>query len=232
MMAIPSSVDRLRRVTGASVLVVEDHDLLAQTLQVALAAEGLEVEVAPLGTDEALVAVAHDRRPDVVLLDLDLGHEHAGGEALVPRLVELGCAVVVVTGSSDDLRLGTTLELGAAGVLAKSRPFEDLLACRASAAAQRRPVMRDGDRQDLLARARRRRQEVQERLHPFQALTPRERDVLELLMQGRNADAVARHFVVSEATVRTQIRGILTKLGVGSQLAAVAEAYRVGWTAA
>jgi DNA-binding NarL/FixJ family response regulator len=231
MMAIPSSVDRLRRVTGASVLVVEDHDLLAQTLQVALAAEGLEVEVAPLGTDEALVAVAHDRRPDVVLLDLDLGHEHAGGEALVPRLVELGCAVVVVTGSSDDLRLGTTLELGAAGVLAKSRPFDDLLAA-VLAAAQRRPVMRDGDRQDLLARARRRRQEVQERLHPFQALTPRERDVLELLMQGRNADAVARHFVVSEATVRTQIRGILTKLGVGSQLAAVAEAYRVGWTAA
>jgi DNA-binding NarL/FixJ family response regulator len=231
MMAIPSSVDRLRRVTGASVLVVEDHDLLAQTLQVALAAEGLEVEVAPLGTDEALVAVAQERRPDVVLLDLDLGHEHAGGEALVPRLVELGCAVVVVTGSSDDLRLGTTLELGAAGVLAKSRPFDDLLAA-VLAAAQRRPVMRDGDRQDLLARARRRRQEVQERLHPFQALTPRERDVLELLMQGRNADAVARHFVVSEATVRTQIRGILTKLGVGSQLAAVAEAYRVGWTAA
>lgn len=221
-----------------SVLIVEDHDLLAQTLQVALGAEGLQVHVAPLGRaaqpgppDEQVVALATQRRPDVVLLDLDLGHGSAGGEALIPTLVGLGTAVVVVTGSADELRLGTALELGAVAVLAKSRPFEDVLDA-VVAAADGRPVMRDGERQDLLARARRRRSEQRARLQPFETLTPREREVLALLMRGRNAEAVAAHFVVSEATVRTQIRGILTKLGVSSQLAAVAEAYRVGWAAA
>ena len=70
-----------------------------------------------------------------------------------------------------------------------------------------------------------------ERLEPFERLTPREAEVLALLMQGQAAEAIARRFVVSEATVRTQIRGVLGKLGVGSQLAAVAEAHRVGWQA-
>ena len=209
-------------------LLVEDHDLLAQTLQVALEAEGLRVHVAPLGDDDVVLSTAGRLRPAVVLLDLDLGRGHVGGEALVPRLVELDCAVVVVTGSTDDLRLGTTLELGAVGVLSKARPFEDVLVA-VLAAVQRQPVMRDADRQDLLARARRKRHEQWARLGPFEALTPREREVLTLLMRGRNAEAIASHFVVSEATVRTQIRGVLTKLGVTSQLAAVAEAYRVGW---
>jgi DNA-binding NarL/FixJ family response regulator len=53
-------------------------------------------------------------------------------------------------------------------------------------------------------------------------LTQREREVLAELARGRRAQAVADHFVVSLATVRTQIRAVLTKLEVGSQLEAVA----------
>lgn len=213
------------------VLIVEDHELLAQALQVALEAEGLRVEVAPVADDPDVLAAARRVQPAVVLLDLDLGPGREAGEAFVPGLTGLGAAVVVVTGSRDDLRLGTSLELGACAVLPKSTPFPQLLEA-VLAAAQSRPVMRDSDRQDLLARARRRRAEVRSRLAPFERLTGREAEVLALLMQGRNAEAIAAHFVVSEATVRTQIRGVLTKLGVGSQLAAVAEAFRVGWRAA
>jgi len=215
-------------VASGPVLLVEDHELLAQSLGVALEAEGLDVVLAPLADGADVLAVAADHRPAVVLLDLDLGEGRASGEALVPGLTDLGARVVVVSGASDVLRLGTCLELGAVAVLSKSRPFEDVLAA-VMAAQEGRPVMRDGDRQDLLARLRQRRAEEKERRAPFEQLTPREREVLCLLMDGTAAEGIAKHFVVSEATVRTQIRGVLTKLGVTSQLAAVAEARRVGW---
>lgn len=211
-----------------TVLIVEDHELLAQSLGVALGAEDVAVEVARLADGADVLEQAERVRPAVVLLDLDLGEGREGGEALVAPLVGLGARVVVVTGASDPLRLGTCLEQGAAAVLSKAQPFEQVLAAVLDAQAGA-PVMRDGDRQELLAAMRRRRAEEGERRRPFDALTPREAEVLQLLMQGRAADAVAKHFVVSEATVRTQIRGVLTKLGVSSQLAAVAEAHRVGW---
>lgn len=211
-----------------TVLIVEDHELLAQSLGVALQAEGLEVHVADLRAQRSVLDEAREVGPATVLLDLDLGAHQESGEALVPDLVGLGARVVVVSGSTDVLRLGTCLELGAAGVLSKSRPFDDVLTAVQNAASGER-VMPDAERQDLLAAMRRSRADQRERLEPFERLTPREAEVLGLLMQGQAAEAIARRFVVSEATVRTQIRGVLGKLGVTSQLAAVAEAHRVGW---
>lgn len=213
---------------SGTVLIVEDHELLAQSLGVALQAEGLEVHVADLRGKRSVLDEAREVGPATVLLDLDLGDHQESGEALVPDLVGLGARVVVVSGSTDVLRLGTCLELGAAGVLSKSRPFDDVLTAVQNAASGDR-VMPDAERQDLLAAMRRSRADQRQRLEPFERLTPREAEVLGLLMQGQAAEAIARRFVVSEATVRTQIRGVLGKLGVSSQLAAVAEAHRVGW---
>ena len=216
-------------VPAGTVFIVEDHELLAQSLGVALAAEGLEVRVADLDKGQDVLEQAREVQPQTVLLDLDLGERQESGEAFVPELVELGARVVVVSGSSDVLRLGTCLELGAAGVLSKTRPFGDVLNAVQNAAAGD-AVMSDAERQDLLAAMRRSRSDQRARLEPFERLTPREAQVLALLLRGRAAEAIAQHFVVSEATVRTQIRGILGKLGVSSQLAAVAEAHRVGWS--
>lgn len=215
-------------VPAATVLIVEDHELLAQSLGVALQAEGLQVHVADLRSSTSVLDVARDLAPHTVLLDLDLGDHQETGEALVPGLVSLGARVVVVSGSTDVLRLGTCLELGASGVLSKTRSFDDVLTAVQNAATGAR-VMPEVERQELLAAMRRSRAEQRERLEPFARLTPREAEVLDLLMQGRAAEAIARVFVVSEATVRTQIRAVLSKLGVTSQLAAVAEAHRVGW---
>ena len=217
--------------TYGPVLIVEDHELLAQTLGIALAAEGLETVVADvgLGVDgSALIAHATAVGAAVVLLDLDLGAGRTG-EALLPGLRSTGAAVVVVTGCGDPIRLGTCIELGAAAVLSKSRPLDEMLAA-VLAAREGRPAMSEARRQELLARMRRERGRQGERFAPFERLTPREAEVLAQLIEGEPAEAIARHFVVSEATVRTQIRGVLTKLGVNSQLAAVAEAHRVGWT--
>ena len=80
-------------------------------------------------------------------------------------------------------------------------------------AARRRQLV-----EGYLARSAERR----ELLAKLERLTQREREVLALLADGQRAQAVADHFVVSLATVRTQIRAVLTKLEVGSQLEAVA----------
>ena len=66
-------------------------------------------------------------------------------------------------------------------------------------------------------------------MSPTNGSTPRERQVLVGLAGGRTVDEIARDGRVSAATVRTQVRAILTKLGVRTQLAAVAQAREAGW---
>ena len=67
------------------------------------------------------------------------------------------------------------------------------------------------------------------RLAPFESLTPRERDVLALIVDGRPAAEIARRSYVSLPTIRTQIRSILQKLEVNSQKEAAAMARELGW---
>jgi two-component system nitrate/nitrite response regulator NarL len=66
----------------------------------------------------------------------------------------------------------------------------------------------------------------------FERLTPKEREVLMGLMRGETAQQISRQSFVSLPTVRSQIRSILVKLGVSSQLGAVVLAYRSGWPGA
>jgi DNA-binding NarL/FixJ family response regulator len=75
-----------------------------------------------------------------------------------------------------------------------------------------------------------RRAQTESALAPFRRLTPREEEVLAALVDGEPAVAIAGRATVSEATVRSHIRSVLTKLGVGSQLQAVAKARHAGWS--
>lgn len=207
---------------------MEDHELLAVTLRAALVAEGLDARtVAPASAADVLAAVA-DGRPALVLLDLDLGPGIGDGTVLIDRVVGLGSPVLVVTGSTDRLRVAAAVEAGAAGYVLKSGPFDELLDA-VRRALTGRPVLSERDRFELLASLRRHRAEEESRLGPFARLTARERQVLRALAEGHSVDAIAERWVVSPATVRTQVRGILTKLGVGTQLAAVALARQARW---
>ena len=69
----------------------------------------------------------------------------------------------------------------------------------------------------------------QDRLAPFDGLTRSEQRVLGFLMDGRSAERIAGELVVSMSTVRTHVRSVLAKLGVNSQLGAVAAARSAGW---
>lgn len=209
------------------VLIVEDHALLAQTLVIALSAEGCRALVADLIDPATLLEQVRTDRPGVVLLDLDLG-EFGDGVELVQPMTELGARVLVVSGSTDRLRLAETVECGAVGFLSKKVPFEELLSTVLDVVAQR-PVLSTAGRYELMAELRCARAARLRDLAPFKTLTPREGAVLEALAQGQRAETIAAAAVLSEATVRSQIRGVLTKLGVNSQLEAVALAWSAGW---
>ena len=213
------------------ILIVEDHVLFAESLELALTVEGYDARRVPLPLEErgtgALVAAMVRLRPRIVLLDLDLGG-FGNGMRLIPLLARSGANVLVVTASTDPSRWGEAIWYGARKVLPKSRRLNDILA------AVRRinhnlPLMSCEEREELLAHFHRETAERAGRQERFDQLTVRERQVLAHLMRGHTVRDIAQLSVVSEATVRTQVKSILAKLSVTSQLAAVGLAHEIGW---
>ena len=210
------------------VLLVDDHALLSESLAVALRAEGLTADVADLSSREELVAAVTADPPDLVLLDLELGGEIGDGSTLVRPFVRAGARVLVVSASRRRAQIGTAVEQGAVGYVPKSTPFGDLLQT-VLAAARGLTVMTPEQRQSLLKDLYAARERQAAALEPFERLTAREQQVLRELGNGKPVATIAAEWFVSEATVRTQVRGVLMKLGVTSQLEAVAQALRAGW---
>lgn len=215
---------------GQDILLVEDHQLLAQSLAFTLTAEGFAVTVADLTSADHVANAFAELESPIVLLDLDLGGQIGDGSALI-ELLSRGARVIVVTGNADPIRHALCLELGAIAVLPKSMPYEQLVVA-VLAVAEGNDLITDSERHARLTELRAWRLHQRDQLAPFQQLTQREAQVLEELMEGRGCERIAGAWHVSEATVRTQIRGVLTKLGTTSQLAAVAQAKRVGWGSA
>jgi DNA-binding NarL/FixJ family response regulator len=211
------------------VLIVEDHALLAQSLCLALRGDGLEAELCGDLSRDGILAAAQGYEPDVVLLDLDIGGDLGSSVSLVGPLHEAGAHVVMLTGVTDRARLAECVEAGAIGLLSKAEPFDRLLAALREA-VEMGSLLSPAQRDELMAELRAQRAEVRARMEPFERLTARERQVLAALMDGQPAEAIAAEWVVSLATVRSQIRSLLMKLGVHSQLAAVALARRAGWS--
>ncbi|MGJ7439884.1 response regulator [Aquipuribacter sp. MA13-6] len=207
------------------VVVVEDHALLAQSVALVLRHSGREVTV--LGPLDDVEATARDLPPATVLLDLDLGRDRLGDDLVAP-LHAAGHAVVVVTGATDEARLGACLLAGAVAVLDKSVPL-DVLVGTVELVESGRPVLDRARREHLVRAARRQREQRSAAMEPFDRLTPGEAEVLEGIVLGRRAADIARQRVVSLATVRAQVRAVLSKLGVASQLEAAALAHRSGW---
>ena len=212
-----------------TILIVDDHDLVGTSLAVALTAEGLRARRAT-GVDPAgVLAEAATLRPGLALLDLDLGRDRRGrrrdGVDLVVPLTEQGWCCVVLS-AADRSRVGAALAAGAVAAVPKRAPWPVLLA-NVRAALDGRMVMNPETRQELIDSFRIQDAERRDIVEKLGRLTQREREVLAELAQGNRAQAVAEQYVVSLATVRTQIRSVLSKLEVGSQLEAVA-LYRRG----
>jgi DNA-binding NarL/FixJ family response regulator len=213
------------------VLIVEDHELLTQLLLVAFQDGGIDdVTVASPSElrDSTVMDLARRVRPDVVLLDLHLGTGGEGADYIRP-LVATGASVLIMTASDDPVVLGECLEAGASGIFSKVDPFETLVD-QVCAAARGDAVMSQAARARLLGELRQCRSDEIDAREPFDDLSPREGVVLAGLIRGTTAEQIAVEERVALTTVRTQIRAVLQKLGVNSQLLAVAMARSADWS--
>jgi DNA-binding NarL/FixJ family response regulator len=134
----------------------------------------------------------------------------------------------VLTGTVDRIELARCLEAGALGIASKANGFAPVLE-QIRRAANGETVTPITEKTQLLADLDAHRRATERRKAPFEALSSRERDVLRQIVEGQQAAAIALASYVSLATVRTQIRSILMKLEVTSQVAAVALARQHGW---
>lgn len=219
-----------RKLGVTRVAIVEDHTLFAESLDVALTLEGHDVHRIAIdegaSSSTSVLAAVLRVRPRVVLLDLGLG-EACNGVHLIEPVARSGAVVVVVTSATDRAVWGECLHHGASTVLSKAQPLNAILSTIRHI-GEGRAVMPREQREQLTAGYLSTRVEMRELRRRMESLTPRERQVLAHLMAGRAVREIAHLGVVSEATVRTQVKSILAKLDVSSQLAAVGAAHRAG----
>ncbi|WP_432159420.1 response regulator [Streptomyces sp. NRRL F-5630] len=208
-------------VTGSSpdespvrLLLCDDHAVVRAGLRALLAsAAGIEVS-GEAGSGEEAVALAAKLRPDLVLMDLQLGPGIDGVEA-TRRLLALPAPprVLVLTTYDTDADVTRAVHAGATGYLLKAERPEELFAA-IHAAARGRTALSPPVARRVLAHLR----------APRPGLTPRERDILAQLSQGLGNRDIARALHISEATVKTHLGRVYQKLGVDTRAGAVAVA--------
>jgi NarL family two-component system response regulator LiaR len=205
------------------VLIADDHAVVRQGLRTFLDLQE-DVEVAGEAADgEVAVAEAQRLAPDIVLLDLAM--PRLDGVAALPRLREVAPAarVIVLTSFGEDERLFAALRAGAAGFLLKDSEPADLVRAIRTAHAGQAPLSP--------AVASRVVEEIAhggERTPQADELTPREREVLNLIARGRSNKRIALELGVAEKTVKTHVSHLLAKLGLSDRTQAALYAVREG----
>ena len=207
--------------TAHRVLVVEEHSLLAAGLELALSERSWTVEVNSGSSSDDVMQHITAFRPQCVLLDLHLRNGIGSGIDLIRPAVALGTKVVMLTAERRRAILAACLEAGSAGWIKVTADLHDVDSTLADVVAGR-PIIGRTERAELLELLRAERAAALRTHATFSQLTQREALVLAALTQGLSADEIAQTHFVALTTVRSQIRSILQKLGVRSQLAAVA----------
>jgi DNA-binding NarL/FixJ family response regulator len=213
---------------SVKVMVVDDDELMRAGLRSILASDdGIEV-VEEAGDGHQAVRRARRSRPEVVLMDIRMPELDgiAATEELLAAAPE--AKVVILTTFEEDEYIHGALRAGASGFLLKRTSPEELTAA----------VHRVAAGEALLSPSVTRRvidQMVSRPLPPatgedsrLAELTPREREVLELIARGLSNREIAAELVVEETTVKTHVKRVLTKLGVRDRVHAVILAYEAG----
>lgn len=202
-------------------LVVDEHPAVAHGLALALKERGWATTAIWNSEVDDIVAVARDVAPQVVLMDIRRSDGRDWNLDAVGPIALAAADVVMWTSERRRLALAEGVEAGAIGWIHRSAPLDDVDA-RLRSVLNGEPLLGATDRAALMADLGAERRRLRESASLFDDLTDRELSVLAALVEGLSAEEIARAHFVALTTVRSQIRGVLRKLGVRSQLAAVA----------
>lgn len=212
------------------ILIADDHPVFRFGLRALLEAQTDMVVVGEADSGETAVTLAQSLKPNVVLMDINMPGIN-GIEAtkqIAARLPET--AVLIITMFDDDT-VFTAMQAGARGYLLKgAQGDETLRAIRAVANGE--VIFSPGVAEQMMAFFMKGGRETatmdSAEADPFPELTPRERDILELLAQGLTNTAIAEKLVLSPKTIRNQVSNIFSKLQVASRSEAIVKAREAG----
>lgn len=209
------------------VMLADDHELIRQGLRMVLEQEEDIVVIGEAVNGLNLVhAIEAGARPDVVLIDLQMP-QMSGVEATA-RISQLTPDITIIglSAMEDESARMAMLQAGARAYIMKSMASEKLVqTIRATVppASYRRltePCRTNKQGED---------HQTEGEGQGFEGLTPREQDVLQVLLQGYSNKEIARRLVISERTVHTHLGNIFSKMAVNSRTEAVVVALRDGW---
>lgn len=200
------------------VLIADDHPVVRAGLRALLTSADDVTVVGEAATPDEAVALAERLAPELVLMDLQFGEADTGADA-TRRIRSLDAApyVLVLTNYDTDGDILGAVEAGASGYLLKDAPPHELVAA-VRAAARGESALAPAIAGRLLARMR----------APQVSLSTREIEVLQLVAEGASNGEIAARLHVTDATVKSHLVHVFSKLGVGSRTAAVAEARGLG----
>jgi two-component system nitrate/nitrite response regulator NarL len=207
------------------VLLVEDHQLVAEGIQALLDREADIKVIGVAGTVKDAVAMSAADSPDVVIMDFRLpdGTGAQAGESI--RTMHPYPSLVFVSGDDSEDALLLAVQAGASVFLPKSRASTDVVTA-VRKAADGEMMIPATQLADLLVRARERSHEEAERSRLRAEFTPREREVLLLMAEGLDNKTIGRELGLRVTTIRSYVQDILEKLDAHSKLEAVATAAR------
>ena len=199
-------------------LIADDHPVVRDGLSGMFAADPAFEVVGEAADGAEAVRLARSLEPDVILMDLRM--PGMDGVTAITELARTGsiARVLVLTTYDSDSYVLPAIAAGATGYLLKDAPRAELLRA-VRAAANHEAVLSPTVAARLMNRVR----------TPSPGLlSPRESEVLKWVAAGATNREVAARLLISEATVKTHLLNLYSKLGVGDRAAAVAEAFNLG----
>jgi DNA-binding NarL/FixJ family response regulator len=211
------------------VAIADDQELVRSGLRTIVEGEPDLKVVAEAADGEEAVAVARDKRPDVLLMDvrmpglggIDATRLILGDEHSVTR-------VVMLTTFDLDEYVYDAMRAGASGFLLKDIPGEEIVTAIRQAARGADTLLAPAVTRRLIERFARERAVPRVARRQLEDLTPRELEVMKLVAQGLSNSEIAATLALSAATVKTHVARILMKLDLRDRVQAVVLAYESG----
>lgn len=201
---------------GIRVLIVEDHQVVAEGLAALINGQADMSVVGHAGSVADSVLRAAELKPDLVVVDFRLTDGTGADAAVAIRQIRPDTKMIFLTREDSDAARFAALESGASAFIHKSRAAQEVVdAIRTVAGGGSLFTPRS------ISQLLNSRREVESQL---ERLTPREKEVLRMMAEGTASRDIAKKLGISYTTVRTHIRSLGSKLGVHSKLEAIVKA--------